>query len=220
MLSNVALAGTVVHDGVSPAAAVAIAGEDVWVSIAVGPKVVLHFHTDGTFVASVPLAAASLALTALEGTAYGITNSGEVIALDAATNVESKLASLPMGGIVNATIAASGSDLWADTTELIHVDLATKQVTDSTPAVIYSLAADPHEPGRAWAAPFETDPQLVPGPGNGEVVRLSLHGVGHDGSLHFDTISMQGVNRLVIAPDGTVYGESAYTTTVYRISLS
>ena len=217
MITQTEVAGTAVADGPEPAASIAIAGDDVWMSVANGPPVVAHYRSDGTLITRVPLRSSPVELAAVTGHAYAITERGDVVAIDASTNTTTTLATLPASAIGNAVIAASGSDLWADTTELVHIDLESGVVTARRPALVLDLAASPAEPGRVWAAPFEPDPSEFPGSGAGSVVRLTTHGVEPDGVLFFQTTMSNGINRLAVANDGTVYGENEYTSQVVRI---
>jgi hypothetical protein len=217
LLSDEVLDSVVLSDATLLPASIAIAGDDVWVSTENGPSVVRRYRTDGDFVGTVPLESAPTDLAAVPGQAYALTANGDIVAIDASAGATTVLAHVPAAD--RGSIAAFGIDLWAATSELIHVDLASRTVSERVTASIGDLAADPHEPGRAWAAPYEPDPTMIPGNGAGVVVRLALHGVQPDGYLGFETISMNGVSRLAIMSDGTVYGENQYSAQVVRITL-
>jgi hypothetical protein len=214
-----ALPGTTIPDGPVPVSAVAIDGNDVWLTIANGPATIIHYQTDGTYVGTIKIAASANRMVALAGHLYALTNTGDVLAIDTTTKAVTSLAKLPAPTNFAGAIAAAGDDLWVDTTELIHIDLPTGKITDRTPALISDLAADPQQPGRAWAAPFDPDPKSVPGTGAGSVVRLSLHGVHPDGTLHFETLMTNGINELAFTNAGTLYGSNGYSAQLVRIML-
>jgi len=219
VLFDHALSGTIIPDGPVPASAVVIDGNDVWLTVANGPAMIIHYQTDGTYVGTIKVAAPPIRMVALAGHLYALTNTGDVLAIDTTTKAVTSLAKLPAPTTFVGAIAAAGDDLWVDTTELIHIDLSTGNVTDRSPALISDLAADPQQPGRAWAAPFEPDPKSVPGTGAGSVVRLSLHGVHPDGTLHFETLMTNGIDELAFTNDGTLYGSNGYSGQLVRIGL-
>ena len=217
VLSRTTIAGTHLNDGPVPPASIAAAGDDVWVSIANGPMTVLHYRRDGTLAATVSVSSLPAELAAVSGQVFLITTLGDVVAIDATTNTTTRLASLSQSILGNDQIAAAGTDLWADAGELVHIDLVTGAIDARTPVVVHDLAADPHQPGRAWAAGYETDPNSVPSTGAGAVVRLAVRGVEPDGVLFFDTLSGNGINQLAVANDGTVFGEIGHTGQLARI---
>ena len=217
VLSDEALEDLPLVDGASsPPVSITTSGRDVWVSTGTTPNV-RHYRSDGTLVSSVAIPSVPVSLTAVEGRAFALTSEGTVIAIDASTDAATILATLAQS--LNGTtgvIAASGDDLWAGTSELVHVDLTSNTVTARRSGSVGSLVADPYRPGRAWAAPFEPDPTYLPGPGAGVVVELTENGVDPERYAQFETIAFQGIAALAVADDGTVYGQNLYSSQ-YRI---
>ncbi len=214
VLSDAVLPGSSVEDGVGPFASIAADGNDVWVAVANGRHELLHYSADGSLIATVPLSSRPGAVAADAGHAFVITVTGEIDDVDASSGAVSVLADLasPSGAV---QIAVNGNDLWADADELVHIDLATRTITDRVNVATGSLTADPSQPGRAWVAGYELDPGS--GTGQGSVVRLTAHGVHPDGSLFFDTLSTNGISELAITAAGVVYGENDFTAQLTRI---